>query len=90
MSIRRERIDIIYDMLLSIQSSKGKIKSTHLMYKANLSHEKLKKYTAELIIKELIVKHSKGRNQWFEITDKGLKFVSEIKRIKEFSDSFGI
>jgi predicted transcriptional regulator len=90
MNQRREKIDIIYDMLTAIQNSNGRIKSTHLMYKANLSHEKLKKYTSELIKKGFIEKHTEGRNQWFIIHDDGLRFINDIKRIKEFSDSFGI
>jgi predicted transcriptional regulator len=88
--IRRERTDIIFDILENIQKSQGKIKPTHLMYKSNLSHEKLKKYTEELIKRGFITKDLEGKKYLFFMTDKGYTYLSEIKKIKEFSDSFGL
>ena len=51
---RRGRMEIIADILKSIQNKGGKIKPTHLLYKSNLSHAKLKEYVDILLEKDLI------------------------------------
>jgi predicted transcriptional regulator len=87
---RRGRMDIIADILRSIQEKGGKIKPTHLLYKSNLSHVKLKEYLSALsdkgMIEETILK---GRKYIF-MKEQGHKFLLEYDRIKEFSDSFGL
>ena len=90
MSGRRTKIEIIYDILKAIQDKQGIIKPTHLLYKSNLSHQKMKLYLKELIEKELItVKHDK-KGKYYMISDNGLKFLVEYKKIREFTDSFGL
>jgi len=87
---RRGRLEIIADILISIKNKGGEIKPTHLLYKSNLSHAKLKEYSNILLekgmIEELLVK---GRKM-FVMKEQGYKFLSEFERIKEFSDSFGL
>jgi len=91
MAERREKLDIIKDILKAIQDKGGEIKPTHLLYKSNLSHEGMKKYVGDLIIKEMInEKQDKKNNKTFLITDKGLLFLANYKQIKEFTDSFGL
>ena len=87
---RRGRLEIIADILRSIQSKGGKIKPTHLLYKSNLSHAKLKEYLGVLLEKGMIEEQEvKGRKMFFMKTP-GHKFLLEFDRIKEFSDSFGL
>jgi len=87
---RRGRLEIIADILRSIQSKKGNIKPTHLLYKSNLSHAKLKEYVNILLEKGMIEeKEVKGRKMIF-MKEQGYKFLLEFGRIKEFSDSFGL
>ncbi|MFH1455552.1 MAG: winged helix-turn-helix domain-containing protein [archaeon] len=91
MAERREKLDIIKDILKAIQDKGGEIKPTHLLYKSNLSHEGMKKYVGDLIFKEMInEKTDKKSNKTFQITDKGLLFLANYKQIKEFTDSFGL
>ena len=87
---RRGKLEIIADVLMSIQDKGGKIKPTHLLYKSNLSHAKLKEYVNILLEKWMIEeKLVKGRKLYF-MKDQGHKFLLEFERIKEFSDSFGL
>tara|TARA_Y100000310_G_scaffold345406_1_gene464617 strand:- start:11231 stop:11500 length:270 start_codon:yes stop_codon:yes gene_type:complete len=89
MSQRRTRMEIIYDILIAIQAKGGKIKPTHLMYKSNLSHELMKSYLEELSEKGFIDKEEK-ENTMVLITIKGLQFLEQYRKMKEFTDSFGL
>jgi|TARA_B100001964_G_scaffold166117_1_gene182442 predicted transcriptional regulator len=87
---RRGKLEIIADILRSIRNKEGKIKPTHLLYKSNLSHAKLKEYVNTLLEKGMIEeKEVKGKKMFF-MKDRGHKFLLEFERIKEFSDSFGL
>jgi len=87
---RRGKLEIIADILRSMQKKEGKIKPTHLLYKSNLSHAKLKEYLTMLLEKGMIEeKLVKGRKMYF-IKEQGYKFLLEFERIKEFSESFGL
>jgi predicted transcriptional regulator len=87
---RRGRLEIIGDILSSIQNKGGKIKPTHLLYKSNLSHTKLKEYIDILLEKGMIEEQTIKGKKMFLMKDTGYKFLSEFERIKEFSDSFGL
>lgn len=87
---RRGKLEIIADILRSIQSKGGKIKPTHLLYKSNLSHAKLKEYANALLEKGMIEeKIVKGKKMYF-MKEEGYKFLLEFERIREFSESFGL
>jgi predicted transcriptional regulator len=90
MNKRRSRIDIIGDMLLAIQDKGGKIKPTHLMYKANLSHNLLHSYLEELVEKEMVKEMKLDDYKYLIITDKGIEFIQNIKKMKEFQKAFGL
>ena len=90
MTERRNRMEIINDMLIAIQQ-KERIKPTHLMYKSNLSHKLLKSYLEELIEKEFVKEEvTKNNYKYFFITDKGHEFLQNFRKMKEFTDSFGL
>lgn len=90
MERKRNRLEIIYDMLKIIQERGGKIKKTHLMYKANLSHNQLKLYLDDLIKKGLVEKSSLGSNHFVHVTNKGREFSLKYSRIREFEKTFGL
>jgi predicted transcriptional regulator len=87
---RRERSDIVLDMLLSIQEKGGRIKPTHLMYKANLAHNQMKAYLEELVEKNFVKKIKKNNYEYITITNNGLKFIQKIREMKEFEKTFGL
>lgn len=90
MSARRTKIEIIHDILTSIQQKGGRIKPTHLLYKSNLSHKKMMEYLKELMDKKMVGESFEGKDKKYIITEEGLKYIFEFKKIKEFTDSFGL
>ncbi len=96
MAARRSRLELIFDILLAIQNKGGKIKPTHLMYKSNLSHKLLNNYVEELVVKELIsveeefTRKKQKSTKTVVITEKGLEFLAEFRRMREFTDAFGL
>jgi len=89
MSLRRDKITIIFDILNAIQAKGGKIKPTHLLYKSNLSHGRMKQYVDELISKGLLEEKENKDKKLYILTDEGYKFISDYANVKKFMDSFG-
>jgi predicted transcriptional regulator len=87
---KRSRMDIISDMLRMIKERDGRIKPTHLMYKANLSHNQMKMYLNELIEKGLVEKNSSEKVNEILITKKGRDFFLKYSQMKEFEEIFGL
>jgi predicted transcriptional regulator len=83
-------MDIISDMLRMIKERDGRIKPTHLMYKANLSHNQMKMYLNELIEKGLVEKNSSEKVNEIIITKKGRDFFLKYSQMKEFEEVFGL
>jgi predicted transcriptional regulator len=88
LNVRRSRISILAD-ILKIVREKGEIKPTHILYKANLSHPRMKKYLAALT-EGGFIEAVEGKGIVYRITKKGEKFVSEVKKIEKLSDAFGV
>ena len=87
---RRSKVKILKDILSTIQNKGGKAKPTHILYGANLSHDRLKKYLETLEAEELIKKNQKGGQLFYEITQKGLEFLSTYNKMKRFFNAFGV
>lgn len=68
----------------------GRIKPTHLLYKSNLSYKKMLEYLDELKEKGMVQESESEGKKMYHITDKGAEYIQEYKKIKEFSDSFGL
>lgn len=90
MKEKRGRLEIIHDILLAIQRKNGRIKPTHLLYKSNLSYQRMNVYLEELMKKGLVSKDFDDKNKFYMLTENGYKFLQQFQRIREFSDSFGI
>jgi predicted transcriptional regulator len=87
---RRTKVQIYIAILRAVERSKGKIKRTHMVYKANLTHARLDSYLNILISREFLIEEVDGRNKSYRITDKGLRFLSNINRLKGIADAFGV
>jgi predicted transcriptional regulator len=58
MERKRNKLEVIFDILKVIREKSGKIKPTHILYKSNLSYLMMKDYLNELIEKGLIKEQS--------------------------------
>ncbi|HJX06329.1 MAG TPA: winged helix-turn-helix domain-containing protein [Candidatus Nanoarchaeia archaeon] len=90
MTKKRDRLQIIYDILRAIQRKNGVIKPTHILYKSNLSHQMLDEYLSELIAKEFIVETHAKSGKTYSLTPKGFDYIAKYKLIVDFADSFGL
>ncbi len=89
MAKKRNKIEIVSDMLKTLQE-RGKLKPTHLMYKANLSHGQMQSYLEELINNEMITKMDNKGYEYLIITDKGSTFLQKLRELNEFQKAFGV
>jgi predicted transcriptional regulator len=87
---KRERLEVIHDILKAVMNSSNNIKPTRLLYASNLSPQMFKDYINELLekgfIDEQIIKEKKS----FSLTDKGFEFLEKYKVILEFIGNFGL
>jgi len=90
MNFRRSKMQIYVDILRNLQKSNGSMKKTHIVYKANLTHTRLKEYLDFLILKEFIEEKTVGNETSFAITPKGAKFLVDINKLRKISDAFGV
>jgi predicted transcriptional regulator len=91
MKQKRTQLEIIHDMLSTMQQKGGRIKPTHLLYKSNLSYKMMQEYLTILKERDLIEEEeAKGEKKVYVLTQKGFQFLYEYKRIAEFTDAFGL
>lgn len=86
--VRRDKMQIVADILLALQVKD--LKFTHLLYKSNLSHNRLKEYLQELLDKHLVVELDTKQGKRYHLTDAGAQFYNEYRRVNEFVKSFGL
>lgn len=89
MDKKRDRIQIVTDVLRAIQL-KREAKPTHVLYKANLSHDVLKQHLADLIEKGLVIEIKKGTRKVYSLTDRGHKYLEEFSVVSRFLESYGL
>jgi len=88
--MRRSKIGIIHDILKSISDKGGTILPTHLLYKSNLSHQRMKGYIEELKGKNLLEEKQENTKLVYHLTDEGYHFLTKYKQLKEFTEAFGL
>ena len=87
---KRSKLQVIHDILKTIQDKDGNIKPTHILYKSNLSHQMMEEYLDELKSKEFIIEKEDGKNKTYSLTEKGHSYIERYKLIQEFTSSFGL
>ena len=91
MSKKRDRLEVIYDILKIIQDHHNSIKPTPLLRYSNLSSQSFADYFNELLEKEFIkeILDKKGR-KYITLTDKGFNFLEKYRMIKGFINEFDL
>jgi len=90
MNKKRDRLQIIHDILKTINEKNGNIKPTHILYKSNLSHPMMEEYLNELIEKEFITENKSKKGKTYSMSKKGHAYLNEYKFIVNFVNSFGL
>ncbi|MFH0875018.1 MAG: winged helix-turn-helix domain-containing protein [archaeon] len=89
MTRKRDRLEVVYNILKIIQDHNNSIKPTPLLRYSNLSSQSFSEYFKELFekcfIKEVLDK--KGR-KYITLTDKGFQYLEKYKVITGFIDEF--
>ena len=80
----------IYLDILSATAEEGNAKTTRILQRANLPHDRLMKHLGELQKRELLVEVSDGGNRYYTVTPKGREFVNEVRRAQSFLSAFGV
>ena len=89
MAKKRERLEVIKDILNAIRDNKN-IKPTRLLYASNLSPQMFKEYINELMVKGFIKLEVEEDKKTFSLTKKGNEFLEEYRIIERFIDNFGL
>lgn len=87
---RRSKIAILKDILSTIQRKNGKARPTHILYGANLSHDRLKRYLDSLLVEGFVEKVEEDGQTFYVLTQRGKEFLSGFNKMKHFLDAFGI
>lgn len=89
---KRDRLDLIYNILTNVRKSNNKIGPTNLQNKSNLSSKMYKEYIKELEETNLLekIKNNKNNKYIFSLTKKGNEFLDKYKEMRQFIESFGL
>ena len=85
---KRNKLEIIKDILTIIHSNHNSIKSTPLLRQSNISTARFKEYFNELVEKKFIKEVNNKKSKSISLTDKGFKFLEKYKTIVNFIEEF--
>lgn len=87
---KRNKLEIINDILIIIKKNKNKIKKTPLLRKTNISSSRFKEYYNDLNKRNLIMEKNSNDGKTVSLTTKGEKFLQKYQTIIDFIDEFEI
>ena len=86
--VKRNKLEIIRDILKIIQENHNSIKPTPLLRQSNTSTARFKEYFNDLIKKKFIKEVNHKGNKYISLTEKGTRFLEKYKTIINFIDEF--
>ncbi len=89
MNRKRDRLEVVSDILKIIRSNHNSIRPTPLLRYSNLSSQSFSEYYRELMEKGFITEVTdKNGRKYVTLTDKGFKFLEKYRLIMGFIDEF--
>ena len=86
---KRERLEVIHDILKIVSDHNNSIKPTPLLRYSNLSSSSFSEYYSELIAKELVKEITdKNSRKYITLTDKGFRYIEKYRLILGFINEF--
>jgi predicted transcriptional regulator len=86
---KRDRLEMIFDILNIIRNNQNSIKPTPLLRQSNLSSQSFTEYLNELLEKDLIKEITdENERKFLTLTDKGFKYLDKYKLILGFIEEF--
>ena len=91
MTQKRDRLEVIKDILQVIHTNKNEIKPTPLLRYSNLSSQRFAEYISELLEKQFIEeKKDKKDRKFYSLTEKGSRYLEKYGLIKSFIEDFDL
>jgi predicted transcriptional regulator len=88
---KRERLEVIHDILIAIRDSNNKLGPTRLLYQSNLSPQMFREYIDELLEKGFILSvQTPEEKKIYSLTKKGFLFLEQYQKIVSFIENFGL
>jgi predicted transcriptional regulator len=88
---KRDRLEILHDILKIIRDNNNSIKPTPLLRYSNLSSQNFKEYLKELkskdFVREII---DKKKRTHLSLTDTGFSYLEKYSQIKGFIEEFNL
>ena len=87
---KRGRLEILRDTLRIIKENKNRVRPTVLLRKSKMSSSRFKEYCNELIEEGFVNEVHEKDERFFEITEKGYRFLERYKAIVDFIEEFDL
>lgn len=85
----RSSLKIHLDILETVRNE-GPSKPTRIVLAANLSHDRLVRYLAELVSQGLLEENRETTARLYALTARGLDFINQIRETQAFLAEFGL
>ncbi|MEN7982660.1 MAG: winged helix-turn-helix domain-containing protein [Nanoarchaeota archaeon] len=85
---KREKLEVVRDILKIIQDNHNSIKPTPLLRRSNLSSKRFSIYLRELLDKELVKEMKDKNGKHISLTIKGFRYLEKYKNIVNFIEEF--
>jgi len=86
---QRSTLRIYIDIVTAVKDLET-AKPTHILNRANLSHDRLVKFLGQLLQHGLIEEKTESESKYYIVTTKGVQFLIEMQRADEFVAGFGM